>query len=157
MPDSRDKRRFRFSLRTLIELTVVCAIAVGWWVNHSEYRRQRDEISLKLRRMEEAFESLQTTGHPTDFRSFIEIDGAKYEVYGFFIRSMFDSDKNLLGQMLVILISGDVVVDWLFEGKVYGHQMNIDAADRLVFVNHNRSVKSMYAITREGFKPVSNK
>lgn len=39
-----DQMRFRFSIRDLLWLTLAVALAVGWWVDHCNQRRQIDAL-----------------------------------------------------------------------------------------------------------------
>ena len=36
--------RFQFSIRDLLWLTVVVALAVGWWIDHDTIRRERERL-----------------------------------------------------------------------------------------------------------------
>jgi len=36
--------RFRFSIRDLFWLTLVVALAVGWWFDHVSVRRERERL-----------------------------------------------------------------------------------------------------------------
>ena len=40
--------RLRFSIRDLLWLTLVVALAVGWWLDHAQSARIKDEFEMKM-------------------------------------------------------------------------------------------------------------
>ena len=67
MTETKPKRRwFTFSIRDLLWLTVVVALAVGWWLDH----RKLDEQIQRLRRpplllpLQSAVSSMLKTHYP---------------------------------------------------------------------------------------------
>ena len=49
---------FRFSIRDVLWLTVVVGIALGWWIERSRLRAERDEFERKALELEGNFISL---------------------------------------------------------------------------------------------------
>jgi len=50
--------RARFSIRDLLWLTVVAALAVGWWLDHAIIQQERQRISLQQVEMNQKIEDL---------------------------------------------------------------------------------------------------
>jgi hypothetical protein len=52
-------KRFKFTLRDLFWLVLVCALAVGWWIEHRDLAQRRQQID-GLRRNEQHLMNLTT-------------------------------------------------------------------------------------------------
>jgi hypothetical protein len=50
--------RFRFTIRDLLWLTVVVALAVGWWVDHRQTLSKLDADETKIQKLITDFNSL---------------------------------------------------------------------------------------------------
>ena len=50
LPKSQERPMFRFTIRDVLWLTVVVALAVGWWMDHREQSSRRDTTWAMLNR-----------------------------------------------------------------------------------------------------------
>ena len=56
--------RLRFTIRDLLWLTVVVALAVGWWVDHGKFKTKTETMQMQVGKLEMENHNLRSWREP---------------------------------------------------------------------------------------------